>query len=132
MKTMTLCLLLLPACAYFDARYDYSLAWVCRSPEGCERTAEVALINRLSTYEDDALAFESTRHEPFFESAQRVASDSLPDGCYFLHGLSLFGHELEPEPSKLCQTSGGFDLELSIPNRNRATQSAWLVEAREL
>lgn len=130
MKARMLCVLLLPACAYFDARYDYSLTWVCRSPEGCERTAEAALINRLSTFEDDALAFESTRYEPFFESAQRVASDSLPDGCYFLHGLSLFGHELEP--SKLCKTSGGFELELSIPNRNPTTHSEWLVEAREL
>lgn len=128
MKAGILCVLLLPACTYVDG-YDYSLTWVCRSPEGCERSAEAALVDRLSM-SGDVLWFASTRNELYTEIAQRVASDSLPDGCYLLHSLSFFGHELEP--SRLCRTSGGFDLELSIPNRNPATHSQWLVEAREL
>jgi hypothetical protein len=47
-----------------------------------------------------------------------------------LHGFTLFGHTLEP--SKLCSTPDGYDLDLSIPNRNPATSSLWLVEIREL
>jgi hypothetical protein len=129
MKARMLCVLLLPACSYVDARYDYSLTWVCRSPDGCDRSAEAALLDRLSI-NGDVLWFESTRNELYTEVAQRSVSDSLPDGCYWLYGLSLFGYELEP--SKLCSTSDGFELELSIPNRNPATHSEWLVEAREL
>lgn len=128
MKARILWLLLLPACSYLDG-YDYSLTWVCRSPEGCERSEEIALLNRL-TVSGDVLWFVSTRNELYNETAQRVDSDSLPDGCYLVHGLSLFGHELEP--SQFCRTSGGFDLELSIPDRNLVTHSEWLVEAREL
>lgn len=130
MKARILWVLLLPACSYLALDgYDYSLTWVCRSPEGCERSAEVALLDRLIV-SDHVLGFVSTHNELYSEGAQRVDSDSLPDGCYLVHGLSLFGHELEPSP--FCRTSGGFDLELSIPNRDSATQSEWLVEAREL
>jgi hypothetical protein len=112
-----------------DVAYDYALAWICLSPEGCERSEEVMLIDRLSTT-GDTLFFESTRSAAYFQSAQRVTSDSLPAGCYLLYGFSLFGHELEP--SKLCRTSSGFELELSIPNRNPEIHSEWLVEVREL
>lgn len=129
MKARIIILLLLSACGDYDSEYDYALTWVCQSPEGCERTEDVVLINRLVVHLD-AFSFRSTR-DPFFgEPAQRVASSSLPAGCSWLYAVSLFGHELEP--SMLCTTSDGFDLELSIPNRNPSTQSQWLVEIREL
>jgi hypothetical protein len=129
MKAGMACVLLLSACSQLDTRYDYSLTWMCLSPEGCERTAEVQVLNRLTLF-GDALWFESTRNKPYLETAQRVESDSLPEGCYWVYGFSLFGHELEP--SELCRTSDGFELDVSIPNRNPATHSEWLVEAREL
>lgn len=129
MKARMLCVLLLSGCMDPDAAYDYSLTWVCRSPGGCERSEEVMLIDRLNTT-GDSFFFQSTRDEPYFQSAQRVVSDSSPAGCYLLYGFSLFGHELEP--SNLCRTPRGFELELSIPNRNPATHSEWLVEVRKL
>lgn len=129
MRVLILCFLLLSACTDPDAEYDYALTWTCLSPESCERAEEVALINRLTIF-GDGFFFESTYEPPFSEHAQKVASDTLPAGCSLLYGLSLFGYELEP--SKLCSTGSGFELELSIPNRNPATHSEWLVEAREL
>ena len=129
MKARMLCVLLLSACTDSGIVYDYALTWVCMSPGGCERTEEVMLIDRLSTT-GDSFFFQSTRNEPYLQSAQRVESESVPAGCYLLYGFSLFGHELEP--SKLCRTPKGFELELSIPNRNPATHSEWLVEVREL
>lgn len=127
MKARLLCVLLLSACSD-EIPYDYALSWACVSPQECERADEVGLIDRLNvngTY----FYFHSTRNEPYFEHAQRFDSESLPAGCWWLYGFSIFGHELEP--SKLCDTSGGFELELSIPDRNPATHSEWLVEARE-
>jgi hypothetical protein len=123
-------LLLLPACMPDPAdQYDYTLAWSCRSPAGCERTEEVKLIDRLNVT-GDSFRFESSRAWKFNQPAQRVASDSLPPGCALLRALSLFGHELEP--SKICEVADGFDLELSIPNADLATSSVWLVQARWL
>jgi hypothetical protein len=128
MKVRLLCLLLLSACEA-QVAYDYSLSWVCLSADGCERTEEVELINRLNVIEP-YLVFMSAENELLVDTAQRFGSESLPAGCWWLYGFSLFGHELEP--SKVCSTSGGFDLELSIPNRNPETSSEWLVEARAL
>ena len=128
MKAMLACLLLLPACAD-KVPYDYSLTWVCVSPEGCERADALKLFNRLNV-NGDVFFFLSTREDVISTSAQRLGSDSSPDGCSLLYGLALFGREVEP--SKLCSTSGGFDLELAIPNRNPATESHWIVEVREL
>lgn len=128
MKAIILCLLLLSACAD-KVPYDYGLTWVCLSPEGCERPNEVKLFDRLNVV-DDFFFFLSTRDEHYGEDAQRFGSESLPSGCWWLYGFLMFGQELEP--SKLCHTSGGFDLELSIPNRDASTRSLWLVEAREL
>jgi hypothetical protein len=123
-----LCLLLLSACAD-KVPYDYELTWVCLSSGGCERTEQAKLIDRLSV-SDDFFFFESTQNLSYFEDAQLFDSESLPAGCRWLYGFVVFGHELEP--SKVCSTSGGFDLELSIPNRDLATSSQWRVEAREL
>lgn len=128
MRARILCLLLLSACDDQIA-YDYALSWVCLSPEGCERTEEVKLVDRLDE-DDDYFFFHSTRDDTFFEGAQRFGSESLPAGCWWLYGFSIFGQELEP--AKHCTTAEGLDLELSIPNRNPSTHSLWLVEAREL
>jgi hypothetical protein len=128
MKATILCVLLLSACAD-KVPYDYGLTWVCMSPDGCERTEELRLIDRLNI-NGDGFYFASSRDESFFSGAQRVGSDSLPAGCFWLYSLTLFGDELEP--SKCCSTSSGFELELSIPNPNPATHSQWLVEIREL
>lgn len=128
MKAGILCLLLLSACDD-KVPYDYGLTWVCLSPEGCDRTDEVKLIDRLNVRENVAF-FLSTHDEDYGDSAQRFGSESLPAGCWWLQGLLMFGHELEP--TKVCPASGGLDLELSIPNRDASTHSLWLVEAREL
>lgn len=122
--------LLLPACVLEpEDPFDYTLAWSCRSPAGCERTEEVKLIDRLNVTVD-FFVFESSQSWRFNQPAQRIASDSLPPGCALLRALSLFGHELEP--SKICEVADGFDLELSIPNADLATSSVWLVQARWL
>jgi hypothetical protein len=128
-KARMLCLLLLSACGEYSFDDEYALTWTCLSPGGCQRAEEVALVNRLTIFRD-SFEFTSTRDTSFYELAQRVASSSVPDGCALLYNLSLFGHELEP--SLLCSTSRGFDLELSIPNRTPATASQWRVEIREL
>jgi hypothetical protein len=128
MRAGILCLLLLSACDD-KVPYDYGLTWVCLSPEGCERAEALRLFNRLNTY-GDSFFFLGTRDESIYERAQRFGSESLPAGCWWLYGFSAFGRELEP--AKACDVSGGFDLELSIPNRNPSTYSQWLVEAREL
>lgn len=127
MKTGLLCLLLLSACSD-EIPYDYALSWTCLSPDGCERSEEVKLIDRLNV-DGSFFYFHSSRDQPYSEGAQRFGSESLPAGCWWLQGFAIFGQELEP--SKLCSVSGGFELELSIPNRNPTTRSDWFVEARE-
>ncbi|HWN70082.1 MAG TPA: hypothetical protein VNM90_20720 [Haliangium sp.] len=122
-------LLLLPACSDRLSPYDYGLSWTCQSAEGCERAAELMLIDRMGV-QNGFFYFVSSRDAEFYSTAQRVHSDSLPAGCFWLYSLRLDGSELEP--SKVCSAPGGFDLELSIPKRNPATYSQWLVEAREL
>lgn len=129
MKARMLCLLLLSACGDYSFEDEYALTWTCLSPGGCERAEDVALVDRLIVYRD-SFEFTSTRDPGFYEVSQRVASSSVPAGCALLYNLSFFGHELEPP--LLCRTSRGFDLELSIPNRNPATASQWLVEVRAL
>jgi hypothetical protein len=131
MKARILCslLLLLPACSdSLASSYDYGVRWICRSAEGCERAEELMLIDRMHVT-GDRFYFGSTRDAAFDATAQRVPSDSLPAGCFWLYSLAISGNELEP--SKACHVSGGYDLELSIPNRNPATHSQWLVETRE-
>jgi hypothetical protein len=128
MRAGILCVLLLSACED-KINYDYGLTWVCLSPEGCERAEELRLFDRLDV-NGDSFFFQGTSDGSIFQVAQRFGSESLPAGCWWLYGFSVFGQELEP--SRLCSVSGGFDLELSIPNRNPATHSPWLVQAREL
>jgi hypothetical protein len=123
-----LCLLLLSACVDPHDKYEYAVTWECLSPEGCERADELALLDSVNIY-GDAFYFTSSNQPSFTEHAQRVASNAVPDGCFLMYGLTLFGHELEPAP--LCSTSGGYDLEFVIPNRNPATASQWLAEIRK-
>jgi hypothetical protein len=127
-KPRVLWLLLLSACTGSDIPYDYALTWACVSPEGCEREDEVVLVDRLNV-NGELFYFASTRTD-FYEDAQRVDSDSLPVGCFWLYSFSLFGDAVEPP--MVCRMSGGFDWEFAIPNRNPATNSLWRVEAREL
>ncbi len=133
MKAGILSLLLLSACTddYADKlNNDYRLTWVCLSPEGCERADDMELIDRLNIVGDFFYFFKSTDNEVYGEDAQRFDSESLPAGCWLLYGFLIFGQELEP--AKTCTTSGGLDIELSIPNRDAVTHSLWRVEAREL
>jgi hypothetical protein len=120
---------LLAACTESDVSYQYGLTWTCLSPEGCERADAVTLVDRLNI-RGDLFFFLSTRTTEFLMTGQRIASTELPAGCAWVYGINIFGHELEP--SKMCSTAGGFELELSIPNAIRTTYSEWLVEARDL
>jgi hypothetical protein len=133
MKHAMLCLLLLSACE-LDAARDYNVykvTWTCLSSEGCERAREAMLIDRATINKAGVFVyFQSTRDPSFWREGQRVPSDELPAECSWLHGLALFGMELEP--SRFCRISKGFELELSIPNQDPATQSEWSLEAREI
>lgn len=127
-------LLLLPACSFFSPpdgpeSYEYVLTWYCISPEGCEHADEAARIDRATSraYE---LFFTSTQDASFNVEADRLFSESLPAGCSWIYYLSFFGHELER--SMLCTSAAGFELELSIPNEDPATQSQWVVSGRDV
>jgi hypothetical protein len=135
MKSAVLfCLLLLPACAFFESSYEpetkrYELTWYCTSPDGCERTQEVAQIDRATkNYTDVTLM--STQDPSFEEEGTILYVDSLPSGCVWIYYLSLFGHELEP--SKLCHDVGGWELDLSIPNADPTTSSRWVISGRDV
>jgi hypothetical protein len=127
MKAGILCVLLLAACS--EGITHYSLTWTCLSAEACERSEELRFYDRL-TVQGDTFFFSSSRDKGYFETAQRFGSESLPTECFWLYSLSLFGDE--SEPGKVCHVSGGFDMEIAIPDRDPATQSHWLAEAREL
>lgn len=133
MKPAVLCLLLLAACELEAARNyrTYELTWTCLSPEGCERTERLELVDRARIINGSILIdFMSTRDESFAERAQMVDLDDLPEGCSWLYNLSIGADELEP--SRFCRSSGAFELELSIPNRELATHSEWFVEGRQI
>jgi hypothetical protein len=128
------CLLLLSGCLAEDqppAPVEYALTWTCLSPEGCERSDEVARIDRvILDRRDFSYHFTSTEEPSFAADAELIPSDSLPVGCYLLFALSLFGHELEP--SRICHSAAIFELQLAIPNQDPTTSSMWLVEARDV
>lgn len=133
MKSGLLSLLLLSGCSYFfpegsPRRYEYSLAWYCVSPESCERTEDVMRIDRVTVFDYD-MHFTSTQDESFAADALMIVAESLGGGCYYVHNLTLFGHELEP--SKLCYNPAGFEIELSIPDPEPATSSKWVVSATD-
>jgi hypothetical protein len=132
MKPAVLCLLLLSACELEAARNYrvYRLTWTCLSPEGCERTEQMALLDRAKNIHRSAFVwFESTRDFDFVSVGQLVPSDALPAECFWLYGFVLFGFEMEP--SRFCRTAGRIEMNLSIPNQDPATNSTWLVEGRE-
>lgn len=132
MKPTVLCLLLLSACELKAARNYrmYELTWSCLSSEGCEYSEQVTLLDRVRIIDDDDfIEFLSTRNQGFFDYAQMVPSDDLPADCFWLYGFSIFA--TEADPSRFCRMSRGFELELSIPNRDPTTHSKWFVEGRE-
>lgn len=131
---LTCLLLLLPACSFLSpsddpSTYEYIVTWYCVSPEGCEHADEAAPIDR-ATGRGTEFHFTSTQDTSYSEEALRVLSSMLPYRCFWLHELSFFGHDLEQ--SRLCYTAGGFELDLSIPNEDPATQSQWLVVGRDV
>ena len=133
MKPAILCLFLLAACDLEAARNyrTYRLAWTCLSIESCERTEQLALIDRAKiTNGSDFIDLSSSRDTSFREDAQFVPSDALPPECSWLYGLVLFTHELEP--FRFCRISDRFELELSIPNQDPMAYSMWLVEGQEI
>jgi hypothetical protein len=132
-KRGMLCLSLVFACSCTlseDYPYlAYDVRWTCISPDGCERAEQVALIDRGAILEtNDSCEFWSTQTRSIWKWARLAASDSLPTDCYLLSGFVLFEDELEP--SLLCHTSEGFEVELSVPNRDSPTHSQWRVEGR--
>lgn len=133
MKPAVLCLLLLSACELEAARNFrvYALTWTCLSPEGCERAAELTLIDRAEIINNsERIELLSTRDGAFSDRAQMVPSDALPAECDLLYGFSVFG--IEAESSRICRTSGRIEMELSISNQDPSTHSEWWVEGREI
>jgi hypothetical protein len=131
-KPGILCLLLLSGCLSVEGSrtlYGYGLTWTCLSPEGCEGMAELQRIDRMECERADCHVT-STQDESFDEEAKLINSDLLPEACAWVYFLSLLGNELER--SRICFLPGGFELDLSIPNEDPATQSLWLVEGRDL
>jgi hypothetical protein len=133
MKSAVLCLMLLPACGFFEptyepATYKYALTWYCISPEGCERAQDVAVIDRATEIGYD-ITLTSTQDPSFEVEGSLIYLDSSPRVCLWVYYLELFGHELEP--SRLCHNAGGVELELSIPNEDPATYSKWVVSGRK-
>ena len=134
MKPAMLCLLLLSACSDFTVELNYrtyAVTWTCMSPEGCEHTEQVVLIDRAEIVNGGVFVeFSSTKNELFREQAQIVPSDELPLECFWLHGFSLFA--TEAKPSRFCRIPGEFELAMSIPNRDPSIHSEWFVEGREI
>jgi hypothetical protein len=131
MKPALLCSLFLSACVVAANYRLYAVTWTCLSPEGCESAEEVALIDRADIINgDEFVEFRSSRDANFELYTQMVPSDELPAGCSWLHSFKLFA--TEAEPARFCRTSGRFELELSLPNRDPATHSRWLAEGREI
>lgn len=135
MKYGLLCLLLLSGCSSLSpsdepVREEYALTWTCVSLEDCERVEQVSRIDRLNVANFYELRFTSTQDESFVAEAEWVRSDTLPAQCYWMYFLTLFGHELER--SKTCNTPGGIEIEIEIPNQDPAAHSKWLVKGRDL
>jgi hypothetical protein len=134
MKSCLLCLMLLPACGFFESSerpetITYELTWYCISPEGCEHTEEIARIDR-ATANDLDITLLSTQDSSIEEEGAMLYVESLPRGCVWVYYLSLIGYDLER--SRLCHGVGGFEMELSIPNDDPATSSRWVVSGRDV
>jgi hypothetical protein len=128
-------LFLMPACSLLDPRNEdtregYALTWYCVSPEGCQRTEEVARIDRATITNFYYLDLASTQDPSYSEQGEQLFLDSLPFDCSWIYYLSFFGHDLDR--SRLCYNPGGFELELSIPDPDPATSSKWVVAGRKL
>lgn len=134
MRPMLLCALLLSGCSYIrgEANYRiYELTWTCLSPEGCERADVVVPIDRVRIIDGSRrIAFMSSRDNGFYELATLVDMGDLPTDCSWLYSLTLFTHELEP--SRFCRTEDGFELDITIPNRDSTANSEWLIEGEHI
>jgi hypothetical protein len=101
---------------------------MARAQSGTEDMLEIPVHPRVAAVGLRAGAgtrWRATAHAGFGLQTQLP---SLPPGCFLLSGFVLFGNELEPAP--LCETEDGFEVELSVPNRDSPTHSKWRVEWR--
>jgi hypothetical protein len=132
MRPGILCLLFVSGCSFLEPPdeppivYEYALTWICRSPEGCERTDEVRRIDRARITDYRYVHFTSTQDELYGMDAEIAFAASLPRGCSWMYFLTFFGHELER--AKNCEVPGGF----VIPNEDPGTSSMWLVEGLDV
>jgi hypothetical protein len=135
MKPGMLCLLFVSGCSFLfppdppPPMSEYALTWTCRSPEGCERTEDLARIDRMKNVGDESHLW-STQDASIGVDGIFGLATGLPGWCSWLYNLTFFGHDLER--SQFCQVPGGMELELSIPNEDPTTSSMWLVEGRDL
>lgn len=123
---------LLFGCGDFSNLYSHSMAWSCLSPEGCARADIVVDFDRASIGYT-RIHIGSTSDDSLLTVASRIPSDDVPEGCDLLVGLTLFGHALES--LTICRVtgrSGGYSVELSIPDPNPASASEWRIEMRPL
>lgn len=132
-RNTVLCLQILPVllfgCGSVSNLYTHSITWICLSPGDCARADVVADFDR-AWIGDGQVYLLSTSDESVSNRATRIPSDAAPDGCDLLVGLNLFGHALEP--LSICRITGGYSVELSIPDPNPSSASEWRIEMRPL
>lgn len=120
---------LLLGCENINELHTHTVDWTCTSPEGCERVDLVAKFDR-AWIGGNEVYLHSTSDVTVSNRATRVPSDSVPDECDELHGLALLGTAFEP--LAFCKTSGGYRMELPIPNANPAVFSEWRLDIKSL
>jgi len=117
------------ACGDLSNAYTHSVSWTCISNQGCDRADVVREFDRAWVGSSE-LRLYSAGDDTSGAAVSRVPSDSVPENCDVLLGLSLFGHALEPV--SFCRVPGGFEFELSIPDSNPTSSSEWRVEMQSL
>ncbi|WP_096058750.1 hypothetical protein [Haliangium ochraceum] len=115
----------------FDTGLDptrYRLSWFC-AIDSCERGNEVVAYDRAVLTEGD-IELTSSSDSGLFTDGELALSGSQGAHCWLTFGLGFFGHKLEP--SMYCETAGGFELTVTIPDPDPATSSTWVIEGREI
>lgn len=120
---------LLFGCGETSYLSNHSATWICLSPAGCARADVVPDFDR-AWIEDKQIFLHSSGDATVSNRASRLPSDTAPAGCDLLVGLNLFGHALEP--LTICRTTGGYSIELSIPDPTSSSASEWRIELRPL
>lgn len=120
---------LLFGCGETSYLSNHSATWICLSPEGCARADVVPDFDR-AWIDDSQIHLHSSSDASAANSASRIPSDAAPEGCDLLVGLNLFGHALEP--LTICRVTGGYSVELSIPDPTPSRASEWRLEMRPL